>query len=40
MNGTAKKSIAAVAVAAFAIVGMAAPAEAAAKPQVRTVWCC
>jgi hypothetical protein len=39
MNGTAKKSVAAVAVAAFAIIGFAAPAEA-GKAEHKTVWCC
>jgi hypothetical protein len=41
MNSTAKKLIAAVAVAAFATLGTAVPAQAAAPQQAqRTVWCC
>ena len=39
MNNTAKKLIAAVAVAAFAALGTAVPAQAAPQQQ-RTVWCC
>lgn len=41
MNSTAKKLIAAVAVAAFATLGTAVPAQAAPSHQIqRTIWCC
>jgi hypothetical protein len=41
MNSTAKKLIAAVAVAAFATLGTAVPAQAAAPQQaMRNIWCC
>ena len=40
MNGITKKFVAAVTISAFAILGAAAPVDAATKPQARTVWCC
>jgi hypothetical protein len=40
MNSTAKKLIAAIAVAAFATLGSAVPAQAAAHQSARTIWCC
>jgi hypothetical protein len=39
MHFTAKKLIATVAVAAFTLLGVAAPADAAQR-QERTIWCC
>jgi hypothetical protein len=39
MNATAKKLVVAVAVAAFTLLGAAAPADA-AKVEARTIWCC
>jgi hypothetical protein len=39
MNTTAKKLVAAVTIAAFGLVGAAAPAHA-AKVEQRTLWCC
>jgi hypothetical protein len=39
MNTTAKKLVAAIAVAGFALLGTAVPAQAANAP-ARTVWCC
>ena len=39
MNATAKKLVVAVAVAAFTVLGVAAPASA-ARVQYKTVWCC
>jgi hypothetical protein len=39
MNTTAKKLVVAVAVAAFTLLGAAAPADA-AKSEARTIWCC
>lgn len=41
MNSISKKLVAAATVAAFGIVGVAAPVHAAASSQqARTVWCC
>lgn len=41
MNGISKKLVAAVTVAAFGILGVAAPVHAAGSTQQsRTVWCC
>lgn len=40
MNARTKKIVAAVAVAAFTLLGAAAPAEAGGKAETRNVWCC
>lgn len=39
MNSTAKKLVVAAAVAAFTLLGVAAPADA-AKVENKTIWCC
>ena len=39
MSSTAKKLVVTVAVAAFTLLGAAAPADA-AKQSERTIWCC